>query len=198
MSTSKYSKLSEEEVLLAFAIEPYHDRETLTRYLNNYPQYSTALVDYSIVLMVEESRKEEEVPPPTSLVNNAWQRFNSAVGISQIKPVANPFSGLNAAQLKTVADRVGINKLLLVRFRDRGIDITTIPSRFLERAANALGVTIESLRYYLSGPPCIASDSSFRSDVKPIVAEQISFIQAVESSQLTAQQEAEMKALLED
>ena len=54
MSTSKNSKLSEEEVLLAFAIESCHDRETLNRYLNDYPQYSTALVDLSIEIMIEK------------------------------------------------------------------------------------------------------------------------------------------------
>jgi hypothetical protein len=198
MSASNNFKLSEEEVLLAFAIEPCHDRDTLMRYVKDYPEYSTALADLSIELMIEETREEKEVIPSTTAVSEAWQRFGNAVGIGKNKPVANPFSGLNAVQLKVVADKIGINKLLLVRLRDRGIDMATIPRRFVERAAIALGVTVESMKSYLSGPPCIVSDLSFRSDVKPIVTEQISFAKAVESSQLTAQQQAELNELMKD
>lgn len=39
---------SEEEVLLAFAVEPTHDRKTLERYLSEFPEHSIALVDCSI------------------------------------------------------------------------------------------------------------------------------------------------------
>ena len=193
------SRLNEEEVLLAFAVEPRHDNETLTRYLKNYPEYSTALVNLSTELMIEDCREVNEDFSSSSAVSKAWQRFNEAVAIDNCKrPITNPFAGLNSEHLKAVAEKIGINKLLLVRLRDRGIDIATIPNRFVEKAAIALGVTADALRFYLIGPPCIVSDLSFRSDVKPIVTAQISFTQAIESSQLTAQQQTEMKALLED
>lgn len=198
MNTSNQSKPSEEEVLLAFAVEPHHDRETLTRYVKDYPEYSTSLANLSIELMIEETREEKEALPSTSAANKAWQQFRSTVDIANSEPVTDPFSGLNAAQLKAVADKIGINKLLLIRLRDRGIDISTIPGRLIEKAAVALNVKVDSLKSYLSGSPCMASALSFRSDVKPVATEQISFVEAVESSQLSLQQQAEMKALMED
>lgn len=195
MSVFNHSKPSEEEVLLAFAVEPRHDRETLTRYVKDYPEYSISLANLSIELMIEETQEEKEVLPSASAVSKAWQQFSSSVGIH---PAGNPFADLNATQLKAVADKVGVNKLFLVRLRDRGIDIATIPARFIERAAAALGVTVDSLKSYLGGSPCMASDLSFRSDVKPVATEQISFAKALESSQLSAQQQTEMRSLMED
>jgi len=198
MSISKQSKLSEEEVLLAFSVEPRRDRETLTRYLKDYPEYSAALTDLSIELMIEDTREETAVFPSTEAVDRAWEKFSNALEFTDDASVMNPFSNLNATQLKKVADKIGINKLMLVRLRDRGIDFSTIPSRFIETAAASLGVTIDTLKSYLSGPPKIASGLSFRSDVKPKPTDQISFAEAIELSQLTSQQQAEMKKLMEN
>lgn len=47
MSTDK-SISTEEEVLLAFAVEEQHNHLMLERYIKQYPQYTTALVDCSI------------------------------------------------------------------------------------------------------------------------------------------------------
>ena len=38
---------SREDVLDAFAVEPNHERNTLERYLRDYPQYAAELVDLS-------------------------------------------------------------------------------------------------------------------------------------------------------
>lgn len=196
MSISKHSKPNEEEVLLAFAVEPVHDQETLTRYLRDYPEYSTALADLSIEFMIEDSRKEPETLSSDAAADSAWEKFCSVIEIDNIEAI-DPFSDLNAIQLKKVADMIGINKLMLIRIRDRGIDYSTIPIRFIEIAAVALGVTIDNLKSYLNGPPKIASDLSFSSDVKPKTAEQISFDKAIQTSQLTSEQQAQIKKMLE-
>lgn len=190
-------RLNEEEVLLAFAVEPHHDQETLERYISDYPEHSKALASLSVELMIDENLEEQYMPSSVSSINNAWSRFCSAVDSTNREQALNPFSELDAIQLKKVAEAVGINKLMLVRFRDRGIDLATIPIRFIERAATALSISPDILTSYLSRPPCMASDLSFRSDVKPIATEQISFSDAIESSHLTEEQKEDIKSLME-
>ena len=41
------SRPSREDVLYAFAVEPTSGRETLERYLRDYPEYTTELIDLS-------------------------------------------------------------------------------------------------------------------------------------------------------
>ena len=80
MSTSKPFAADEESVLMAFSMEPSHGRETLERYIREYPQHTTALIDCSIDLL-------EELPADDVLatmvqdtaVDKAWQRFERAV-----------------------------------------------------------------------------------------------------------------------
>jgi hypothetical protein len=198
MNTSKHPQLTEEEVLLAFAVEPRQDRATLTRYLVDYPEHSVALANLSIELMIDETRNNEEgLAPSIVSINKAWQRFMVAADEATGAQPASPFSGLNPAQLKQKTEVLGINKLFLVRLRDRGIDLATIPSRFIESIATAFGSPVESVRDYLASPPSIDSSLSFRSDVKPAATEQVSFTTAIETSQLTVEQKAKLKALME-
>jgi hypothetical protein len=42
-----------EDVLLAFSVEPVHDRDTLDRYLTLYPQYAEDLVHLSHDLRID-------------------------------------------------------------------------------------------------------------------------------------------------
>lgn len=198
MNTSRQPQLTEEEVLLAFAVEPRQDRATLTRYLMDYPEHSAALANLSIELMIDETRNKEGLAPSSESINKAWQRFMVAADEATGAQPVSPFSGLNPAQLKQKTEILGINKLFLVRLRDRGIKLATIPNRFIENIATAFGSSVESVRDYLANPPSIDPSLSFRSNVKPAVTEQISFTTAIESSQLTAEQKAKLKALVEE
>ena len=65
----KHTGLSEEEVLLAFAVEPIHNRKMLEHYLGEYPEYANALVDCSIELMVDATRGDEVALTSEAVVN---------------------------------------------------------------------------------------------------------------------------------
>jgi hypothetical protein len=192
---AKNSKPSEEEVILAFSGEPIYDRNTLERYLGEYPEYAKAIVDCSIELMVSATRQEETPVASDSSIDLAWQRFQAAVGVPESTAVTNPFAKLNRTAFKVLAEKLDINNLLLIRLRDRAIDAATIPRCFVQKLAAALGADAEAVTAYLRNPPGIVSSHSFRSSVKPAVTEQISFEKAVETSQLTQAQQDALKAL---
>lgn len=194
MITKQPSDRSEEEVLLAFSVEPTHDRKTLQQYLTDYPEHAKALIDCSIELMVEATRSVEMVAK-SGVVDRAWQRFQSAMSRPGEASVPNPFAALNPTAFKSLAKKLDINNLLLIRLRDRAIVAATIPHRFVHRLATELGATTDALMDYLRSPPAMVSEHSFRSAVKPAVTEQISFEKAVETSQLTPDQQEALKAM---
>lgn len=195
MIAEQPSDRSEEEVLLTFSVEPTHDRETLERYLTYYPEHARALVACSIELMVDATRSVETEATSDNAVDRAWQRFQSVVSQPEEVSVLNPFATLNPAAFKSLAKKLGINNLLLIRLRDRAIIAATIPRRFVQRLASELGATTDAVMDYLRSPPAMVSGHSFRSTVKPAVTEQISFEKAVETSQLTPDQQDAIKAL---
>lgn len=195
MSTSKPFAADEESVLMAFSMEASHGRETLERYIREYPQHATALIDCSIDLLHEPPAADVSATEvPDSAVDQAWQRFERAVQQPDTE-VANPFAKLNTSSFKSLARSLDVSNLFLMRVRDRAIRAATIPSRFVEKLASELGATVQAVGAYLQGPPGMASGHAFRSSVKPSVGEQITFDQAVATSQLTPEQQATLKAL---
>ena len=195
MSTPKPFAADEESVLMAFSMEPSHGRETLERYIREYPQHATALIDCSIDLLHEPPADDAPATVVSdSAVDKAWQRFERAVQQPDAE-VANPFAKLNTSSFKSLARSLDVSNLFLMRVRDRAISAATIPARFVEKLASELGATAQTLRAYLQGPPGMVSGHAFRSSVKPSVGEQITFDQAIATSQLTPEQQATLKAL---
>jgi hypothetical protein len=195
MTAEQHSRLSEEEVLLAFSVEPTHDRKTLEQYLIEYPEHAKALVTCSIELMVDATRNDDAVVTSEDATDRAWLRFQTVVGQPDDVLVTNPFSTLNPTAFRSLAKKLDITNLLLIRLRDRAIVAATIPRRFVQRLATELDATAEAVMDYLQSPPAMVSGHSFRSTVKPAVTEQISFTEAIETSQLTPAQLDALKAL---
>lgn len=195
MSTSKPFAADEESVLMAFSMEISRGRETLERYIREYPQHATALIDCSIDLLHQSSMEEVSAAVVSDYaVDKAWQRFERAVQQPDAE-VANPFAKLSPTGFKSLARSLDVSSLFLMRVRDRAISAATIPARFMEKLASELGATAQTVGAYLQGPPGMVSGHAFRSSVKPSVGEQITFDQAVATSQLTPEQQATLKAL---
>jgi hypothetical protein len=72
MSESK----TRDDILYAFSIEPTHDRETLERYLNKYPELTDDLIDLSHELRISVVLGGvDATPQPDRKVDEAWQAF---------------------------------------------------------------------------------------------------------------------------
>jgi hypothetical protein len=183
----------EEDVLLAFSVEPFHDRSTLERYLKEYPECSEALIDCALefkLLPVETS----PVWISDEKIEAGWQSFRSELGISMPSQAPNPFEKLVSSSIKNLVAQLNINSLLFTRIRDRTIKPSSIPHQFIQLLAKHLGESEENLSNYLSGPPLIASSSAFRASNNPTAETQIDFEEAVKTSHLSSEQE---KLLLE-
>lgn len=185
---------SEEEVLLAFSVEPKRDRSTLERYLAQYPEHTSALIDCSIELLTLPAAISP-VWVADSTVEASWQKFRGQLGAVAEVVVENPFAKLTPSAFKSLAVRLGINNLLLLRIRDRGIRAASIPGAFMRQLATELGAPLKAVADYLAGPPCLAPSSAFRSPGKPAAAGQVDFSDAVTTSQLTIEQQNKLLAM---
>jgi hypothetical protein len=184
----------EDEVLLAFSVEPNHDLATLERYLRRYPQFAAGLIDCSIEL--ELNPVPEEMPKaviPASTV--AWDRFQAAMGVAT-SPAANPFARLDSRAFQAVATELNMNVLLLMRLRDRAVRFATIPGTLVRMLADKLGVGSDGMEGYLRGSPALTGGNlQFKSAAKPAEAAQIDFAEAVRISQLTDEQQKQLLTL---
>ena len=119
----------------------------------------------------------------------------TATTIATTVAITNPFAQLQPTAFKSIARRLDVSNLFLIRVRERAIDAATFPRRFVQQLAAELGATADAVSAYLRSPPTMASSLSFRSNVKPEVTAQIPFNQAVETSQLTPAQKEALQAL---
>lgn len=193
---NEITKLSAEEVLLAFAVEPIHDRKTLERYLSEYPEYPEELVDCSIELMLDIDRRKTVVDSKEENIENVWQRFQAAMKVEDDVP-ANPFAKISPTTFKSLAKRLNISNLLLIRLRDRAIEPLTIPMSFIERISTEMQVTADTISAFLNSSPSLTLNNSLRTCSETKAATQISFQEAIQTSQLSEIQKKLLKDLVD-
>lgn len=161
MSTSQPTR---EDVLDAFAVEPNVNRETLERYLRDYPEHTAALLDLSRELSRDVCDDEDSLPAEAqAAIDQAWrQHMEAAPEVS-----ADPFSTLSVTAVREIAHALEVPRQVISAFRERRVLVDSVPQRFLARLARALNSSVDSLVKALSMPPGPAAVRSFKSNVKP-------------------------------
>lgn len=159
--------MTRDEVLYAFAVEDAGDRDTLIRYLAAYPQYTHDLVDLSRELARPVS-DDLLSAADAQRVDVAVARFRAFTG--QRAPVSFEAQAFNVA-----AEHLQLPRLVLVSFRERRVDLASVPARFLERVAGTLGSTMDQLRTFLAQPPMVSAARQSKSRVKPVAAAKVPF-----------------------
>ena len=158
-----------EDVLRAFAMDFEPGAGVLQRYLAKYPEHAIALVDLSREL----SREIDDDDPPSAaevaLVSSRMERLRESF-VS--------LENLQAAPAKTFTQAFDVLALPLqvgLAFRERRIDVTTLPRRMAATVAEALKTSTETLLSYLLLPPMVSAVRAKKSTVKPTAPEKVSF-----------------------
>ena len=158
------SKPSREEILDAFAVELSPGRETLERYLRDYPGYATELVDLSREL--SRSIHEDDGPltaEAQAAIEVAWERHVAAAP----KVVADPFAILSVQDLRDVAKQLDVPRQVITAFREHRVFIDTVPRKFLGRLAAAINSTVDLVREALIVQTGSTLARSYKADEKP-------------------------------
>ena len=179
------------EVLEAFALEARTDRETLERYLRDYPQFSGELVDLSAEIFAFSH--EEDGP----LLESDHMRIHSALSQFQSAAVRAARTALERAtpeRQRVLANSLGLPRQVILGLMERAIVASSIPKPFLRRLAQELNGTTQDLLDYLSQPRQ-ALFRAAKADHKPGGTKQIPFEQMLREAGLS---EAEVSRLLAD
>lgn len=139
-----------EDVLDAFTIEPEVDSSTLRRYLSNYPQFAERLIDLSREL----SREPFETTGPLAAedvakIDAAWDLHFATAPV----PIPDPFATLSVENLRELSGALQVPRQVITAFRERKIEVASVPRYFLNRFAAGLKVRAEQLVEVLSLPP---------------------------------------------
>lgn len=168
------NKFSLEDVINAYAVEPDHGRETLERYIHDYPEYATDLKDLSQELLQPVVEMTGPLAPEDlALIDLAWKKHLAAVPTV----CTDPFAALTVSALREIANMFGIGRSILMAFRDRKVIFASVPQPFLTQLASALNTPVEALVRFLQLPPVQQPALSHKAEEKPKETEPVTFEQ---------------------
>lgn len=162
-------QLSADDVLRAFAMDFQPGTGVLQRYLAEYPEHSLALIDLSMEL----TREFDDTIPP------GHAEFDLvAAGMARLRENAATLQSLEAAPAKVFTEAISALALPMqvgLAFRERRIEVATLPHRIAAKMAEALKTSTETLLSYLALPAVAPMARARKSAVKPVAPEKVSF-----------------------
>lgn len=175
------SPVTADDVLRAFAMDFEPGAGVLQRYLAQYPEHSIALIDLSMELTREF---DDDLPPGAAEFNLA------AAGMARLRESAITLEALQAAPAKTFTEAFDLLALPLqvaLAFRERRIDVATLPQRIAAKVAEALKTSTETLLSYLVLPAMVPVTRAKKSNVRPTAPEKVSFEKVLRDAGLDEQ-----------
>lgn len=189
---NQYSSESLEAVLDAFSVEKVHDRETLEKYLQAYPEFTQDILRLSReagrCVAPEETPLTADDRALLFTLLKKHQKVETVV-------VANPFESLSIDELRSFAKDLGIPRQVVTALKECKVIVATIPLRFLRKAALLLHTTVEQLTAFLEGPPSDRRAASYKADAKPSVESAVSFESILKDANLS---EEDIRDLMEE
>ena len=166
---AKQPQITANDVLRAFAMDFEPGAGVLQRYLARYPEHSLALIDLSRELTREF---DDDVSP------GAVEFDLVAAGMARLRENIVTLQALQAAPAKVFADAIKVLSLPMqvgLAFRERRIEVATLPRRVLAKMAEALQTSTETLLSYLVLPPDAPLARARKSTAKPATPAKVSF-----------------------
>lgn len=182
--TISLSKLSCDQVLESFAMEPETNGQTLKKYLQEYPEYATQLIDLSLEIfrfsIMDESPLSEE---DQTRIDSAWNIIEN----TERETATDPIAELSVSKLREIAQSLNVPRQVITAFRERTVIVNSVPMRFLTQFADMIGITIQEFLNVLALPPQ-SLGRSYKADVKPTQAGQVTFDRLLRDAGMSKEQ----------
>jgi hypothetical protein len=137
----------------------------LKQYLADFPQFAADLVDLSRELSREIDQDVPLSADELAAVSAKMSRLRESMVTVETLQSASPKTFTEAAKVLGLPMQVG------VAIRERRVEVATLPSRFLERLAQALKAPVTVLQSFLLLPAQASALRASKSNVKPAPAE---------------------------
>jgi hypothetical protein len=184
-----------EDALLAFSVEPVHDRATLERYLKQYPQFAEDLVDMSHELRIVGRGAPDVVEDEATFQRALKQFVGTPARVSGT--AANPFEAFRGPAFAELADTLRVPRSILIAFRDRLVIESSVPTVFAARIARSARTTVADLMAHLQQPPVVAATANYKADQKPAASEKVALEALLDASGVTPEQKADIYTAVE-
>ena len=179
------------DVLLAFAVEPFHDRATLERYLKLYPQHAVDLID--LLSELRQAPSLSAVQENETAAKKAWDEFAATKPRAEsTTSLSDPFAPFQGVAFAGLARTLRVPRSILIALRDRLVIAASIPTPFFARLICATHSTAEEFSRYLDLPPVVAPAASYKSDQKTEASAKVGFEQLLDNSGVTADQKRDI------
>ncbi|MGN5478209.1 hypothetical protein ACTMU2_18080 [Cupriavidus basilensis] len=183
---TQQSSATRDEVLRAFAMEFGESSATLKRYLTSFPQYAVDLVDLSRELSRGEVVDHELTAEDAVGVRLALERFRSK------RPRNADLPELQPKAFAVVVSTLNLPIQVVIAFRERRVDLASVPVGFRNALARALGTTRGILENFLALPPQVSPARASKSGVKPVAAEKVPFERVLTDAGLSPERISEL------
>lgn len=165
-----------QDVLDEFMMEDDQGSEVLARYVREYPQFATQLIDFSILAASDDSDDQSELSAiDRSRIDAAWIAF-SAIDANDA-PASDPLAKLTGERGKSVAHALGVPRQVVSCFREHKVIAQSVPDDILQLFADELEVPMAHVISAMSRPIGNLGGRQFKASGKPSIGEQVSFEQ---------------------
>lgn len=165
------------------------DVSVLADLAKRYPDLAGELGDFAAEWYLQEALPAPEAPSAAAEARSleaALRKFDGLLhgAVDEPAAVADPFAGRQPAELRELAEVLGLDKTVLAKLRDRKIEVATIPEELTLSLSRELNVPWTAVLSHLSGPAMIPCGASFKTHGKPTAGAKETFAVAIERSQL--------------
>lgn len=167
---SERNHLDDEDVLLAFAVEPEHDRATLERYLKSHPHLADDLIDLSLDMRLRRAGEGASTPVDEVWVEESWAAFQETMPTNAGAAVVDPFETASSGDLVALRRTLGVPSGVIQGFSTRLVDIATVPAWIVDAVARGVRTSVGDLRAFMAAEPRLATGLSYKSDEAPAAA----------------------------
>lgn len=163
---SDHTEDEREDILLAFAVEPDHDRATLERYLAMYPHLADDLVDLSFDLRLQRATAGTSAPSDEAWVEESWAAFQASSAIPA-SAIADPFAAASSGELVALRRTLGVPSGVIQGFSTRLVEIATVPAWIVNVIAGGLRTGADELRSFMAAPHRLTPGLSYKTEGAP-------------------------------
>lgn len=161
------------QVLDQFAAAYRQSTAALAEFLGKYPELAVALVDYAHELNLQrECAGERSITPE----DEVWIEAQVSRISAARSAINDPFATWQPSQYAEARKVLGVPSAVLTAFRDRLVNVASVPLPFLQHLAELLKVGMADLVVFLEGSPRLAANTSYKANAAPgALAEKVDF-----------------------
>ena len=186
---SEQSNMELEEVLDAFIMEEDTGKATLLRYLNDFPQFASDLVDLSREMTLGTEQSSGPLSKANeSIVAAAWKRHAAVVPGGSLDPLGS----LLPTQLNQLSAAFSLPRQVFSALRERRVIVASISESFLSSLSEKIGCPFDRLVASLNEPAQATVAGSHKSDVKPEAPRKVTFEQILTDAEIGSDRLAEL------